>query len=102
MPNNRIYDEPAAPADPITAQAIFERIESMRGKQTVILITHHIRAAMKADLVLCLKKGELIEQGVSAFQHHSTDTEAYRNLDARGATEAERWILSLARRRRDA
>lgn len=61
----RIFDEPAAALDAHAQQAIFRNIEELRGKQSIVHVTHHIRSAISADLVLCLKNGELVEQGVS-------------------------------------
>jgi energy-coupling factor transporter ATP-binding protein EcfA2 len=64
--SNRIFDEPAAALDALAQQAVFRNIEELRGRQSIVHVTHHIRSAIPADLVLCLKNGELVEQGVSA------------------------------------
>jgi ATP-binding cassette subfamily B protein len=61
----RIFDEPAAALDALAQKAIFQNIEELRGRQTIVHITHHLRSSISADLVLCLKDGELVEQGVS-------------------------------------
>lgn len=59
-----IFDEPAAALDALAQTAIFCNIEEMRGKQSIVHVTHHIRSAISADLILCLNDGELVEQGV--------------------------------------
>lgn len=66
----RVFDEPAAALDALAQQAIFQNIDDLRGKQSIVHVTHHIRSAVTADLVLCLKNGELVEQGVSVPYDH--------------------------------
>lgn len=59
----RIFDEPAAALDPVAAETVFSNIDSLRGHQTIVHITHNIRSTMSADLILCLNNGEIVEQG---------------------------------------
>ncbi|KAK9894874.1 P-loop containing nucleoside triphosphate hydrolase protein [Cystobasidium minutum MCA 4210] len=75
----RIFDEPAAALDAHAQQAIFRNIEELRGKQSIVHVTHHIRSAISADLVLCLKNGELVEQGTH-YDLISISNGFYRSL----------------------
>lgn len=61
----RIFDEPAAALDALAAETIFRNIEELRGKQTILHVTHQLRSAVSADLILCLQNGRIVEQGVS-------------------------------------
>lgn len=67
-----MFDEPAAALDALAQQTIFQNIDDLRGKQSIVHVTHHIRSAVRADLVLCLKNGELVEQGVSILDGSET------------------------------
>ena len=58
-----VFDDPAAPLDALAAEVIFRNIEEMRGKKTVLHITHHLRSVIGADQILCFDQGALVESG---------------------------------------
>ncbi|PVF98440.1 P-loop containing nucleoside triphosphate hydrolase protein [Serendipita vermifera] len=58
-------DEPSAALDPRAEYDVFQSLRTLRGRRTTrIFITHRFGHLTKhADLILCLKKGELVEAG---------------------------------------
>lgn len=61
--STRIFDEPTAKLDPIASRAVFDQIESLRGKCTVIHITHDLSACLKADQVILFEDSTNMESG---------------------------------------
>ena len=57
-----VADEPTGNLDSKTAQAIFALFEELvRSGKTILMVTHDPRAADRADVVLHLEKGVLVE-----------------------------------------
>ena len=66
-PEVLLCDESTASLDPISAQHIEERLISLKGQYTIVLVTHTLRQARKlADSVAFLWLGELVEYGATA------------------------------------
>jgi phosphate transport system ATP-binding protein len=69
-PQVLLMDEPCSALDPISSERVEQLIESMRGKYTVIVVTHNLAQARRiADHVAVFWMrdgvGEIIEQGES-------------------------------------
>lgn len=63
-PEVLLCDEPTAALDPISAQRIEELLRGLKGKMTIVLVTHSLRQARRlADHVVFLWLGELVEAG---------------------------------------
>ena len=58
-----IFDEPTSALDGETKLEIKETIESFFGKFTIFIITHDLDLIEKADLIIVLKNGKIIESG---------------------------------------
>ena len=59
-----LMDEPAASLDPSSAAQIDETILSMKGRYTVVIVTHNMQQAWKvADCTAFVYAGELVELG---------------------------------------
>jgi ABC-type multidrug transport system fused ATPase/permease subunit len=58
-----ILDEATSALDALNEAAILATIGSLRGRLTIVLITHRIAATRNADLVYVLDAGRLVEQG---------------------------------------
>ena len=55
-PDILLLDEPTANIDPISTKAIFEIIEELRGKKTILLITHDLNTIIeRVGRVVCVK-----------------------------------------------
>lgn len=58
-----ILDEPTSAMDPISETAIFTRLfEELKGK-TVIIISHRFSTVKKADTIVAMKDGRIVEKG---------------------------------------
>ena len=61
-----LFDEPTSALDPIATAKIEELIDSLRGKVTVLIVTHNMQQAMRiSDYTAFMYMGELIEYGPS-------------------------------------
>jgi ATP-binding cassette subfamily C protein CydD len=60
-----ILDEATAQLDSTTEAAIVNTLDSMRDK-TLILIAHRLHTVIKADLIVVLNDGRIVEQGTHA------------------------------------
>lgn len=58
-----LLDEPSSALDPESENAIYETIAKPNPNKITILTSHRLSCAVRADLILVLKKGTLIEQG---------------------------------------
>ena len=64
-PNNDIiiFDEPTAALDPIAEKNIFEKLIELSKGKTLIIVTHRMGAAKKADKIIVLDKHNVVECG---------------------------------------
>jgi len=58
-----ILDEPTAALDADTEHRVLERLESWGENRAVFLITHRISTIQKADYILYIDEGQLVENG---------------------------------------
>ena len=63
-----IFDEPTAMLDPKGRQEIMEIVEELHGEGiTVVLITHFMEEAVKADRVIIMNDGEVLLDGTPEY-----------------------------------
>lgn len=56
-PDLILLDEPTASIDPETRQKIFDLIDEMKGKKTILMVTHDLKTAIeKVERVLCVER----------------------------------------------
>ena len=60
-----VFDEPTAMLDPVGRESIVNIIQELKDnrKVTVLLITHHMDEAIRADRIIVLSKGEVFMDG---------------------------------------
>ena len=58
-----IFDEPTSALDPISEYELNELILSESNQTTTILISHRLATVKKADLIIVMDGGVIIEQG---------------------------------------
>ncbi len=78
-----LLDEPTASLDLASEQRIQEAVDRLAGRATLVTVAHRLPSIEKADLVLVLEGGRLVQQG----RHHRLAEEPgpYRRL-LEGAT----------------
>lgn len=55
-PKLLLLDEPTANVDPATTQLIIEKLESLKSKMTILIVTHDLRTIVeKVDKILCVQ-----------------------------------------------
>jgi ABC-type multidrug transport system fused ATPase/permease subunit len=58
-----LLDEPTSSLDAEAEDAIIEALRELKGKRTIILITHRLKLAQIADQLIALSSGRIVEQG---------------------------------------
>ena len=58
-----ILDEATASVDTITERLIQEALENLTANRTVLVIAHRLSTVRKADQIVCMQDGEIIELG---------------------------------------
>ena len=56
-----ILDEPTANLDPVSAELVGEAVERLRGGRSVLLIVHRPELARRADRIVALDAGRIVE-----------------------------------------
>ena len=58
-----LFDEPTASVDAETEKIILDTLEQLKGKKTIILISHKLSFIQNVDTIFVVDSGEIIEQG---------------------------------------
>jgi ATP-binding cassette subfamily B protein len=58
-----ILDEPAASLDALAEQALVERLEELVSGRTTLMISHRFSTVRKADKILVMADGRIVESG---------------------------------------
>ena len=74
-----VADEPAAALDPASRAHLRQVLSGAAGARTVIVVSHLLADVCRADLLLVMEAGRLVEQGTHA------------GLMARGGVYARMW-----------
>jgi thiol reductant ABC exporter CydD subunit len=61
-----ILDEPTANLDPVSAELVGEAVERLRGGRTILLIAHRPELAGRADRIVTLATGRIVEPALEA------------------------------------
>ena len=73
-----LLDDPISQVDSETAGKIMREILSLKGRKTIIIVSHNLWAIEKADMIFTMEKGKIMEKG----DHHtlSQKTGYYRKI----------------------
>jgi ABC-type multidrug transport system fused ATPase/permease subunit len=58
-----LLDEPTNQVDPATEAALLDSLDQLRGQRTVVVATHDLGVARRADRVVVIEQGRVVEQG---------------------------------------
>ena len=56
-----VLDEPTANLDPVSAELVADTVERLRGTRTILVISHRAELAVRADRVVELRDGRILE-----------------------------------------
>jgi ABC-type multidrug transport system fused ATPase/permease subunit len=77
-PDVIVFDEGTSALDTVTEASVMEAIEDLRGRKTVILITHRLSTIRKCDHLFVMRDGWLVGQGT--VDDVGTNSPDFRNL----------------------
>ena len=60
-----LLDEPTADLDPASAALVADAIEQLRVGRTVVLVAHRLELAARADRIVALERGRIVEGAVA-------------------------------------
>ena len=58
-----ILDEPTSGLDSGSEKLVFEALDRLMAKKTVVVIAHRLSTIQKADVIFVIKEGEVVERG---------------------------------------
>ncbi|MFI6309087.1 ABC transporter ATP-binding protein [Nocardia fusca] len=79
-----LLDEVTSALDPVNEAAVHEGIERLMAGRTVVMVAHRLRTVQRADHIVFLDNGRIVEQG------------SHNELLLRGGRYADFWNLFLA------
>ena len=86
-----VFDDALSAVDAKTDEAIRERLREAAGGSTMILIAHRVATLMRADQIIVLKDGQIIERGTpqELLEQNGVFAHTARMQSAEGEEEAE-------------
>lgn len=70
QPELLLLDEPTASVDTKAETEIYQLLEGLKGKMTILMVTHHLRTAInQVERVLCVKKSVIALQPEEVCEH---------------------------------
>ena len=79
-----LLDEVTSALDPVNEAAVHEGIERLMAGRTVVMVAHRLRTVRRADRIVFLDGGRIVEEG------------GHDELLRRGGRYADFWNISLA------
>ena len=62
-PRILIFDEATSALDALSEKDVLEAIQKIRKNRTVLMIAHRLAVVQKADVILVMNKGMIVEYG---------------------------------------
>lgn len=85
-PRILIFDEATSALDALSEKDVLESIQKVRQNRTVLMIAHRLAAVQKADVILVMNKGIIVEYGThqQLMQHNGMYATMYREQEGTG------------------
>ena len=85
-PRILIFDEATSALDALSEKDVLDSIQKVRRGRTVLMIAHRLAAVQKADVILVMNKGSIVEYGTHAqlMQHNGMYAAMYREQEGTG------------------
>jgi ABC-type multidrug transport system fused ATPase/permease subunit len=61
-----VLDEPTSALDPHHERLVLETLRTLKGKRTLVLVTHRLESVVDCDHIFVLSGGRLVEHGTHA------------------------------------
>ena len=84
QPKILLLDEVTSALDPVNEAAVHEGIERLAAGRTVVVVAHRLRTVRRADHVVFLDGGRIVEEGT------------HDDLVRRGGRYADFWAVTAA------
>lgn len=85
-PRILIFDEATSALDALSEKDVLDAIQKVRKGRTVLMIAHRLAAVQKADVILVMHKGSIVEYGTHAqlMQRNGMYATMYREQEGTG------------------
>jgi len=81
-PSIIVLDEPSSRLDPVTEQRIERALDRLLRGRTAIIIAHRLETIQRADRIVILEQGQVVEQGERLQLASDTGSRLYQLLQA--------------------
>jgi ABC-type multidrug transport system fused ATPase/permease subunit len=83
QPKILLMDEPTSALDAVSEAVVVNTLLALRGKMTVIVVTHRLETARRADRVIVLEGGRVVADGT--HEDLAAESQVYRDLFGAGS-----------------
>ncbi|MEM1213537.1 MAG: ABC transporter ATP-binding protein [Planctomycetota bacterium] len=90
-----LLDDPTAAIDPDTEHEILSAMDRAMAGRTTFVVAHRLSTLRRADLVLVLEKGKIVERGTHAELMQRADGHYRRAAELQSADEESRRLLGM-------
>jgi ATP-binding cassette, subfamily B, bacterial PglK len=62
-PDLLVLDEATSALDSVTENAVFEALQALSGRKTIVMVAHRLSTVRGCDLICVMERGRVVEQG---------------------------------------
>ena len=79
-PDLLVLDEATSALDNVTENAVFEALQALAGRKTIVMVAHRLSTVRGCDLVCVMEKGFIVERG--SYEKLMGSSQRFRELAA--------------------
>jgi ABC-type bacteriocin/lantibiotic exporter with double-glycine peptidase domain len=79
-PDLLVLDEATSALDNVTENAVFEALQALAGKKTIVMVAHRLTTVRGCDLICVMEQGRIVERG--NYEQLLASSERFRSLAA--------------------